>query len=287
MRAFALALFWLPIIAGPAWGAFINETTPSCSTCPYAQGNFVPLVPIPDPLVSVRQTALAEMPVPPGLDPGDTYQLIFATSFPTSVDTSHSVPPSIPDFGGFDAADWIVTFAAFNAGLPAPDDVPWLQGWNGEELVYKAVLSNEFVDARDRIGLEGPLYNTAGELLAADAAELFSTGVRTPIAYDERGNLITSGFDVWTGSNGFGIWNGFSCGDWDEPTSAMLGEIGAVNATVSNWITAGTRQCHLNARLYGISPVLTVAGEAVPEPTTLLLLTTALGLYSRRRRARR
>jgi hypothetical protein len=64
--------------------------------------------------------ARAAPPVPPGLQPGDHYQLIFATSFVTAIDTDTSVPPATPYFGGLAAADYTVTYAAWQASMLLP-----------------------------------------------------------------------------------------------------------------------------------------------------------------------
>jgi len=204
---------------------------------------------------------------PAGLGPGDQYHILFATSNLTRVTGDTSVPPPSPtEFGGIAAADWDVTYHAAFAGL-----VP---GWNGLDLVYRSILSIDGDNAVDRLSIVGPVYNTNGDLLANDAADLWDGSLANPVGYDEKGILIASNTQVWTGTLIIGTWSsGQSCGDWDIPLSTEFGRQG--NATLSNnqWIYGGLNSCNNTARLYGLSPAITV-----PEPSTLFL--TALGLLS-------
>jgi hypothetical protein len=85
--------------------------------------------------------AYAQPPVPPGLQPGDHYHLIFATSFPTDIDTDTSVPPATPFFGGLAAADYTVTYAAWSGGM--------LPEWNFADITWHAVLSTNGHNAKD------------------------------------------------------------------------------------------------------------------------------------------
>src|SRR4051794_2286121 len=103
---------------------------------------------------------VADTPIPPGLNPGDHYQLIFATSVVTAIDSNTQVPPAWPFFGGLAAADWGVTFSAWQANI--------LPNWNFVDPIYHAVLSTNGHDAKDRISIQAPLYNTQGELIAND-----------------------------------------------------------------------------------------------------------------------
>ena len=83
--------------------------------------------------------------VPPGLHPGDTYQLAFVTSFTTTITVDQTFPPELPFFGNRNDASWIVTYTAYNVGL-VPD-------WDGEQIVWKALMSAQMgtpgCDARD------------------------------------------------------------------------------------------------------------------------------------------
>jgi hypothetical protein len=138
-------------------------------------------------------------PVPAGLQPGDHYHLIFATSFQTDIDTDTSVPPATPFFGGLAAADYAVTYTAWAAGM--------LPDWNFADLAWHAVLSTNGHNAKDRISVQGPIYNTHGDLIANDANDLWDGSIANPVGYDEIGQLITSDFGVWTGTKPDGTWS--------------------------------------------------------------------------------
>ena len=69
---------------------------------------------------------------------------------------------------------------------------------------WRAFLSDEMVDARDRIG-NGPWFNAADQMLAADLGSLFATPPATRLLLDENGAAWNGGVsrrhDVITGSN--------------------------------------------------------------------------------------
>jgi hypothetical protein len=141
-------------------------------------------------LLAASATA-AGYPGPASLQPGDHYQLLFATSFTTLIDTDTSVPPATPYFGGLAAADYTVTYAAWEANI--------LPIWNFSDIVYHAVLSTNGHDARDRLDIEAPIFNMHGDFLAAGADDLWTNGIANPVNYDEFGELIRSDQGVWTG----------------------------------------------------------------------------------------
>jgi hypothetical protein len=191
---------------------------------------------------------VAGLPIPSGLQPGDHYQVIFATSFTAAVSPNSTFPPSLPYFTGLDQADYLVTYAAYQANL--------LPNWNQTDLVYHAILSTDGHNAKDRLDVEAPLYNMQGEFLAADATDLWAHGVATPIAYDEYGTYITNLSIAWTGTQSNGLWSGQSAGDWNAPTATA--RVGLVPGRGIDWIGIGIGSAKNALRLYGLSPVLTV-----------------------------
>jgi hypothetical protein len=205
-----------------------------------------------------------------GLQPGDQYHIIFATSFVTVISSDTTVPPALPAFGGLAAADYTVTFAAAQAGL-----VP---GWNDLDITYKALLSTNGNDARDRITITGPVYNTNGFLIANSAADLWDGSIANPVMFDEYGDSISGELRDWTGTlvNGTATSSG---NNWNQTGADAM--VGRADAATSAWVTSFINPASGAFRLYGISPPITV----VPEPATDTLLCLGLlaaGLFRRR-----
>ena len=97
-RLIALALLVL-VTANAALG----ETQPCCQSL--AEG--APLVPIPDPStwVASTQEVSSSYTQPAGLQPGQTYHVMFATSFQSGLSSDPIVPPMFPRFGGLAQVD--------------------------------------------------------------------------------------------------------------------------------------------------------------------------------------
>ena len=194
----------------------------------------------------------ADPPVPPGLVPGDEYQLMFVNSFDTFISVQTGSPPFLPFWGGLDAADWTVSFAASQGGL--------IDNWNQSDIIYKAVLSTQTETAFDRLDIQAPIYNTNGDLIAMDQADLWDGNISNPVGYDEFGNAVDVGTRVWSGSGVQGEWSGNSCDDWNNPSENA--SYGQTSESGTAWINISIQACSQPARLYGLGPVLTV----VPEP---------------------
>ena len=120
----------------------------------------------------------------------------------------------------------------------------------------KAVLSTSTVDARDRINVQGPVYNTHGDLIATDAADLWDGSIANPIRYDESGVDAFGTVAVWTGTSSNGKATSDTAGDWQDPTKTAT--VGSADGVNESWIQAGTVFGTTAARLFGISSLLTV-----------------------------
>ncbi|MEM6331359.1 MAG: hypothetical protein AAF790_14090, partial [Planctomycetota bacterium] len=193
--------------------------------------------------------ALAQFGPDGQVGPGESYHIAFATSFQTRMTTDRSVPPSGNIFGGIEAASWLTTLAAAQSGL--------LPDWNGQDILYRAVLSDSTGNAVDTTGIQGRVYNTAGQLLATDAADFFDGQLENPIGFDEFGNAVDPGQPAfWSGVRPGGSIAFDTCGNWDL-TASDLGT-NAGTATQTSWIFGPTIECVTNsARLLGISPAIT------------------------------
>jgi hypothetical protein len=182
--------------------------------------------------------------------------LIFITMTDTVIDENETFPPNSPSWGGLVAADYLCTEQAFYAGL--------LATWDYMTPVYQAVLSTPTVNARDRLVIEGEIKNMAGDIVASSAAELWSSILNAAIQYDEYGQIVRVGTDIWTGTFSDGTWSGYSCDAWNSTTGTATG--GHPDILGPEWIQGDTIDCGDGARLYGISPPFTASDASFTGP---------------------
>ena len=150
--------------------------------------------------------------------------------------------------------------------------------WDGLTILYHAILSTGTVNAASRIQVYGPVYNTHGGLLAANAAGLWSGSLLAPVGYDEYGTAITSYSLVWTGTVPDGSWAGDGCRAWNDPGNGFYGNVGNALQSNGEWISWSLQTCNLTARLYGISPLIpAMAGLSAGGTATFMDGSTSLG----------
>lgn len=83
--------------------------------------------------------------------------------------------------------------------------------------------------------------------------------IANPIAYDEYSAAVTTDKNVWTGTLVTGVVDPSTGGVWNNPfTQAKVGVLDLVD---TRWIAIATISCTDVARLYGISPAITVLPE--------------------------
>ncbi|MGI9456055.1 MAG: dockerin type I repeat-containing protein [Aeoliella sp.] len=134
-------------------------------------------------LLAAFETSYAAPPVPAGLQPRDTYQLVFNSSLFTL-----GTPSNISYYNGG------AQQAADLAGMGVSEGVEW-----------KAIVSTALMDARENavVGANTPVYNLnldAGlEQVATGFADMWDGSLTATINYDENGNVWN--LDAWTGSN--------------------------------------------------------------------------------------
>ena len=142
--------------------------------------------------------------------------------------TSISYIPA--DLGGLAGADTICANVAGDAFFSAAQ--------------WRAVLSSETVDAKSRILITGPVYNTKNEQVAQSTTD-FWDGIAKAI-YDEFGG---AGLHAITGSMSSGMrLNGATCNGWTS-TDGYSYEIGYGGYTGTTWLNATTRGCTIPAVL--------------------------------------
>lgn len=199
--------------------------------------------------------------VPPTLNPGDTYRLLYLTTA-----AGPATSTSLAFYNTFVSND-----AASNAVLNALGTT-----WTAVVSVSTVndVLLNTGTDPGVSTGV--PIYGLSGLKIADNNADLWDNSIDSQIR-DANGNVQS--VVVYTGSDPFG--NGFSgplgcnCGvDW-----------GRSNLTTGGWIGNNGRGIGQTASLpfYALSAELTV--PSVPEPATLTMF--GIGLVAALRLTRR
>lgn len=165
------------------------------------------------------------VPKPPAPVPGS--RLIFATNAMFS-----------GNVGGFDGAKARCRAAAASSTNPFV-----------RTGTFTALLSTSSKSANQLTPNDGvPYYNTGGQLVANNYADLWDGTVQNTIRYDENGQDIFggSGTLVWTGTTQTGQ-KADNCGDWTLTTGN--GQVGTQN-TNKDWASLAPFGCNNNARLY-------------------------------------
>ncbi len=177
----------------------------------------------------------AEVPVPAGLQPGDSYHLVFNSSTFTNALSS-----SIDYYNDF------VQAAADAAGIGASEGITW-----------KAIASTASIDARVNasISLSTPVYNTrstGSEKVADGFVDLWDGSIDGFPRYDEFGNENT--IDAWTGSTPTGL----------RATNRTLGDVsgfawcGRPTVLGPQWLTILQPSTLTQLPVYALSEELTV-----------------------------
>jgi len=168
---------------------------------------------------------------------------------PASFFVTSRGPGNAGDLGGLAGADSWCQYLAEEAGIG-----------NRE---WRAYLSVNFIDARDRIG-SGPWYNVDGVLIAENIEQLHAdNNITNMTALDENGHLPdylievdgqaertnpdSLVHDVLTGTNEDGTAHTATCNAWGDSTplfTAMLGHADRLGRTagVNSWVAVHESQ---------------------------------------------
>ena len=152
------------------------------------------------------------------------------------------------NLGGLEGADRHCQTLAAASGAPGAGDRVW--------RAYLSTVAGGgalAVNARDRIGT-GPWYNRAGQLIAANVADLHGdlerdrNNIRKPTATDENGNPVNgvgdtpNQHDILTGSDShgrsmLGAANTTTCNNWTSNAEgrAMLGHHDRLGGANASW----------------------------------------------------
>lgn len=183
----------------------------------------------------------AALITPPGLSPGDTYQLVFVTS-----GTTAATSKDIADYNAF------VQAAAITAGMGS--------------ITWRALGSSLGVEAHANALVTAPVYNLNGELVATGFADFWDGTHAGDIDFDETNSARNT--NVWTGTLGSGASGG--AGNALGEATPWWGE-STLNASAA-WTARGTNANTVSYSLYALSEQLTF----VPEPGAVGLLAILL-----------
>jgi hypothetical protein len=141
-------------------------------------------------------------------------------------------------FGGTSAADTKCANAAKNGNLAG---------------TFHALISTQFVQAKDRVMIKGNVYNTHDELIATTSFDLWDKFLHAKVAYDEKG-VGPIPKDVWTGSNADGTRTTNTCANWTAFLNTSSADFGSTNSTLEAWFHgSSTKKCDQMAALYCLS----------------------------------
>jgi hypothetical protein len=212
---------------------------------------------------SAAQAALVV--VPPGLNPGDQYRLVFVTD-----GTRDATSSDINDYNTFVTNQ--VTGSALATQLTTA-------GFTPSAITWKAIGSTDSVAARDNTGTNPsstgvPIYLIDGNRVANNNADLWDGSILTGI--DRTPQESVGFFFVWSGTSDDGTVNA-----WGGALGSNVAIVGIAGAFLgSAWINESGKSGSEVYQFYGISTVLTVPTPAVtvPEPSSLLGFITLGGL---------
>jgi hypothetical protein len=223
-------------------------------------------------LVAPSTASAAPITVPPSLLPGSQYRLAFETST-----TTHATSTNIADYNTF------VDRVANVLGSP----IAGLSSWTaiGSTATVNA-MDNTSTNPVASTGL--PIYNLAGNEVAANNTQLWQGTLLAPIEYTENGIQIST--SIWTGNSTTipGTSAGINALGQVQGQSTVY--FGLSSATSSFWQNSTSSTGPLSSKpMYALSGVLTVPA---PEPSSMVLAGLAAAglavpMLRRRRNGRR
>jgi hypothetical protein len=195
-------------------------------------------------VVFAANAASAEITtVPPGLNAGDQYRLVFITN-----DKTTALSSNIADYDAF------VTSQANSSTLLASLLTNWRVIGSTSAVSAKTHTSTD----DSPVGANGvPIYRLDGLLIASSYDDLWDGSIQNPLYVAQDGTVLDTCCGTWTGTNVFGI--GIPGDELGAPDLDVVD--GAPNGIASNWIQTSPYPAGQSQYLYGISDVLTVPGE--------------------------
>lgn len=147
-----------------------------------------------------------------------------------------------PDqFGSFSGADSLCQQLAQQAGLSG---------------IWQSWTSDRVNSIADRICQSiSPYVLLNGNRVANDWADLADGTLQNFINVDENGNIVSSGFDVWTHTKFNGITGGengasTACADWTTTDTTIRAGTGRADSITSTWTESASTRCSTQARVF-------------------------------------
>lgn len=113
---------------------------------------------------------------------------------------------------------------------------------------WTAWLSDDTVDAIDRISADGPWLDLDNKMVFANRAAV-TTSPLIGIVIQENGEPVSPGVTVWTGTRAGGTSRGFNCNNWSGVSTT--GTTGETGSTRNEWTEdLANHLCANDARLY-------------------------------------
>ena len=185
--------------------------------------------------------------IPPGLGPGDSFHLVFATSNTTNRNSG----------GGEDnypISHWNTFVSNAAAASTVPEIQPTLAAIN-----WRAIVSTKAINARDNAPVEAPVYRLDGLRVATGYADLWNGSIANPIQITQNLTVVPGAQSelTWSGSTSAGEAHGtYPLGN--GANSALTGRAGS---TGGGWIAGGAherRGVSSSLRMYALSEKITV-----------------------------
>ena len=189
--------------------------------------------------------------IPPGLEPGDSFHLVFATDERTNRDSG----------GGEDnypISHWnnFVNTAATNSTVSEIQPTLAALEWRA---IVSTVAGGDTVHARDNALVEAPVYRLDGVLIATGFEDMWNGSIANRLQITQHLTEVGSAAAelTWSGSTSAGLaHNLYPLGNGSE--SALTGRTGT---TGSGWIAgsaAERRGLSTSLRMYALSELITV-----------------------------
>ena len=201
--------------------------------------------------------------VPESVEPGETFQLVFATSNRTNRNSGGEEDPK----DDFPISHWntFVNDAATASTVSGIQPVL-------EALEWKAILSTTEVDARDNALVEAPVYRLDGAPVATGFDDMWNGSIANGISITQDLTVVPGAQAqlTWTGSTSEGTAHPqYPLRNGDE--SALTGRAGQSGSSWISGSAAERRGLNTNLRVYALSEKITVEippdtdGDGLPD----------------------